>query len=164
MERAGWRAPMELINGEVVAIPPTGGAASYSQTEMLRLLHACQDRGQLEGRVLADVFVLIGPGYLAPDIAWWATDPAIGPGAIDIVPDLVVEVLSPSTRENDLGPKRAQYLDAGVRELWLVDPTSRSVLVVAAGRDEWLSEDGELRSPLLPGCELPLRVLFAPAV
>jgi Uma2 family endonuclease len=111
--------------------------------------------------VLTNVFVRVGAGYLAPDIAWWASDPPIGPGAIDVVPDLVIEVLSPSTRENDLGPKRDQCLDAGVGELWLVDPATRSVLIVAAGRDEWLS-DGALRSPLLPGCELPVRALFPP--
>lgn len=148
---------MELIGGEVVAIPPTGGAASYGQTEVLRRLHGCRPAG----RVLAGVFVRVGAGYLAPDIAWWASDPPIGPGAIDVVPDLVIEVLSPSTRENDLGPKRDKYLDAGVRELWLVDPDARRVLVVAAGREEWIG-DGDLRSPLLPGCAIPLGALFPP--
>jgi Uma2 family endonuclease len=42
---------------------------------------------------------------------------------------LAVEVLSPSTRNIDLGRKRAAYLDVGVRELWLVDPDARCVTV-----------------------------------
>ena len=37
-------------------------------------------------------------------------------------PDLLVEVLSPSTARRDLGPKLKLYADAGVAEYWLVDP------------------------------------------
>jgi Uma2 family endonuclease len=105
MDRAGWRAPMELIYGEVVVIPPSGGEASFAQTEIVHRLRSWQD-GQRDGaRVLTDVFVRVGDSYLAPDAAWWSHGrvPRIGPGALDVIPDLVVEVLSPSTRENDLG-------------------------------------------------------------
>src|SRR3712207_4545776 len=92
MDRAGWRAPMELIDGEVVVIPPSGGDASLAQTEIVHRLRAWQAERQEGGRVLTDVFVRIGDGYLAPDAAWWApgNEPAIGPGALDKVPDLVV--------------------------------------------------------------------------
>ncbi|MGO9794140.1 MAG: Uma2 family endonuclease [Solirubrobacteraceae bacterium] len=79
---------------------------------------------------------LTGENYLAPDIAWWAAArrPALVQGALDLVPDLVVEVLSPATRVNDLGAKRDVYLAAGASELWLADPSVRHGYGGATGR------------------------------
>lgn len=163
MERAGWRAPMELIDGEVVVIPPSGGDASLAQTEVVHRVRAWQAAGGRPGRLLTDVFIRVGSGFLAPDAAWWSAgrEPRIAPGALDIVPDLIVEVLSPATRDNDLGPKRRQYLDAGVRELWLVDPRDRLVLVVDAAGERRLRGDDKLASPLLPGFSMRVGELFA---
>lgn len=50
-------------------------------------------------------------------------------------PDLVVEVLSPSTMQNDRGPKMRHYATAGVKEYWIVSPLGRSVEV-------YYNEDG----------------------
>ena len=44
-------------------------------------------------------------------------------------PDLVIEVLSPSTRKKDITIKTQKYMNAGVREYWLVDPVRKKVLV-----------------------------------
>lgn len=44
-------------------------------------------------------------------------------------PDMVVEVLSPSTRKKDMSIKLAKYISAGVREYWIVDPDKESVIV-----------------------------------
>jgi len=44
-------------------------------------------------------------------------------------PDLVVEVLSPSTMQNDRGPKMRHYAAAGVKEYWIVSPIGQSVEV-----------------------------------
>jgi Uma2 family endonuclease len=163
MERAGWKAPIELIGGEVVVIPPTGGDASLAQTEVLRHMGAWQGRQPTGGRLLTDVFVRIGDAFLAPDVAWWAAgrEPEIAMGAIETVPDLVVEVLSPSTRANDLGPKRRAYLEGGVQELWLVDPAARSVAVVRRSEEGRLDESADLTSPLLPGLAIAVADLFA---
>jgi Uma2 family endonuclease len=163
MWRAGWRASMELIDGEVVVIPPTGGDASFAQTELVHRLRAWQEATGRRGQPLTDVFVRIGDSFLAPDVVWWreGREPEIGPGAIDTLPDLVVEVLSPATRENDLGPKRRQYVAAGVPELWLVDPAERTVLVVRGDGERRLGEAAELRSPQLPGFGLPVSALLA---
>ena len=163
MERAGWRAPMELIDGEVVVIPPSGGDASLAQTETVHRLRAWQERQPAGGRVLTDVFVRVGNGYLAPDAAWWApgNEPTIRPGALDTIPDLVVEVLSPATRDNDLGAKRSLYLSAGVRELWLIDPAGRSVTVIDRHGKRRLTAVAHLSSPLLPEFSTPVAALFA---
>ena len=44
-------------------------------------------------------------------------------------PDFIVEVLSPSTRKKDMTLKMSKYIDAGVREYWLIDPRTRQVVV-----------------------------------
>ena len=44
-------------------------------------------------------------------------------------PDLVIEILSPSTRKKDISIKTNKYLNAGVREYWIVDPSKQKVLV-----------------------------------
>ncbi len=44
-------------------------------------------------------------------------------------PDFVVEVLSDSTRKKDTITKRIHYLEAGVREYWIVDPSRKTVMV-----------------------------------
>jgi Uma2 family endonuclease len=163
MERAGWNAPMELIDGEVVVIPPSGGDASLAQTEVVHRVRAWQVARGAPGRLLTDVFIRVGNGFLAPDAAWWSAgrEPRIEPGALDIVPDLIAEVLSPATRDNDLGPKRRQYFDAGVRELWLIDPRDQSVLLVDAAGERRLHRDDVLESPLLTGFAVRVDELFA---
>jgi Uma2 family endonuclease len=52
------------------------------------------------------------------------------------VPDLIAEVLSPSTRRLDTETKLPAYRDAGVPEVWLADPLARKITVHV------LSEDG----------------------
>ena len=48
---------------------------------------------------------------------------------INGAPELVVEVLSKSTMNNDIGPKKAAYEEYGVREYWIVDPWSKRIEV-----------------------------------
>jgi Uma2 family endonuclease len=163
--RAGWQMDIELIDGEAVVMPPTGDYASSVQGELFFALRHWQEDCADEGLLLQDVFVAFpGERYLAPDIAWWSAGrrPVLGGGAVDAVPDLVVEVLSPSTRENDLGIKRKLYLGSGVRELWLADPEARSVTQVRLneGGDRLHVEGDFLRSDLLDDFALNLERVF----
>ncbi len=79
-----------------------------------------------------------------------------------MIPDLVVEVLSPATRANDLGVKREMYMTAGVKELWLADPTEQSMTRIAADAPggETFS-GGEFVSALLDGFAIDRSRLFA---
>ena len=83
-------------------------------------------------------------------------------------PDLVVEVLSGSTRRRDLIEKRKRYETFGVAEYWVVDPDIDAVQTFrpdADGRyqraDDLTAEAGDvLTSPLFPDWRLPLARLF----
>ncbi len=50
-------------------------------------------------------------------------------------PDMVIEVTSPSTRKRDFGKKLGKYVDAGVREYWIVDVKNQKVIVYDLGED-----------------------------
>lgn len=81
-------------------------------------------------------------------------------------PDLVIEILSPSTKARDLSSKLELYRRADVREYWLVDPDERSVVVhrwPAAGESVLveLDEHVVLETPLLPGLLIDVAALLA---
>lgn len=81
-------------------------------------------------------------------------------------PDLVVEILSPSTSFLDLGSKKRVYARCGVRELWIVDPVERSVAVYNLRESEsepkatWLEGD-TFACQFFPGLELNVAKFFA---
>ena len=84
---------------------------------------------------------------------------------IDGAPDLVVEILSPSTAAHDRATKLALYAKAGVPEVWLLDPHAKTVEVLKLqGKkyvlDAALAGDQKLTSSQFPGWELPLTDLF----
>jgi Uma2 family endonuclease len=163
-EEACWSMAVELISGEAVFVPPIAGPASSSQGELYLALRTWQKQTSDEGLVLQDVFIAFPDGSrLAPDICWWsaAQRPEVKQGPMRSIPDLVVEVLSPSTRANDLGPKRELYL-ARVRELWLVDPVGHTLTRALPGStpDQRLDESDTLRSEILDGFTLPLARVF----
>ena len=81
-------------------------------------------------------------------------------------PDLVVEVVSPSSARRDRGPKRAVYGRLSVREYWIADLDGRTVeRYVSDGAGvleavEQVTGGDALMSPLLPGFEVPVAALF----
>ena len=106
---------------------------------------------------------------LAPDVLWISEGRMPADGThLDFVPDLAVEVRSPSTWRYDTIVKIRLYEAAGVGEAWLVNTASKSVLVyrrsVPESPDFDISlelEEGEvLLSPLLEGFSLDITALF----
>jgi Uma2 family endonuclease len=80
-------------------------------------------------------------------------------------PDLVIEILSPSTAKLDVGRKREIYAESGVREMWVIAPETRTVEVhrFAENREQpvaILSIGETLASPVLPGLALPIADVF----
>ena len=81
---------------------------------------------------------------LVPDVAGWQRERMSEyPVAayFTLPPDWVCEVLSPSTRKLDLGPKRAVYAREGVSYLWLVDPDVRSLETFERRSNDWVLND-----------------------
>jgi Uma2 family endonuclease len=107
----------------------------------------------------------------APDVLWYSEGrvPSREAQAPSPMPDIAIEVRSPSTWRYDVGVKRSVYEREGLRELWLIDTRAQSVLVFRRSRQEAaafdvaleLERDEQLTSPQLPGFALALDELFA---
>jgi Uma2 family endonuclease len=85
---------------------------------------------------------------------------------INGAPDLVIEILSPSTGYYDLTHKRRVYERHGVLEYWIVDPLEHTVTVLGIASDRYVEldaarDEGIARSTLLDGFTVDLASLFA---
>ena len=80
-------------------------------------------------------------------------------------PDMVIEILSPSTLLHDMVIKFRWYLNAGVREYWIVDPDSKIVTVYILKNGEYVthaySSDETAPVFILDGCTINLTEIFA---
>jgi Uma2 family endonuclease len=163
----GWR--LELVRGHVVREPPAGfehgGIAAWIAGEIHRFL-----REQPLGRVVtADAgFVLYDepPTVRAPDVAFVRRDRLDFDTSrfAPLAPDLAVEVVSPSNTMSEIQEKVLDYLDAGTRMIWVVDPGPR-IVTVYRSRDEIriLTGAEELDGgDVLPGFRVPVVELFTP--
>lgn len=83
------------------------------------------------------------------------------------VPDLVIEVVSPSSRRRDYDEKPEEYLDFGVSEYWMIDYEKREMLVLRRSGGRWVrrvvTEQETYEPKLLPGLRFRLAPVFAAA-
>jgi Uma2 family endonuclease len=85
--------------------------------------------------------------------------------ALEMSPDLVVEILSPSNTRRDIENKLDDYRSLGVLETWLVSSEAETIEIVQLATDEAATGavfgvDGVLRSEALGGFSLPIREIF----
>lgn len=107
--------------------------------------------------------------FVRPDASYFTAD-QFGGGplpkgtALSTAPALVVEVISPGDRDGDVSAKIADYLEAGVRMLWVVYPERSQVHVYRPGQRVVLVQDGEelTGGDVLPGFRVDLPRLMPP--
>jgi Uma2 family endonuclease len=111
--------------------------------------------------------VLSQENVVQPDILFVCRDRLgiIGKKNIEGAPDLVIEILSESTRSRDLDIKSKLYAKYGVREYWVVDPLAKSVEVLVWTEAGYASagvfpHTARLSSPLLPDLDLAVCNIF----
>jgi Uma2 family endonuclease len=160
----------ELIDGLLVVNEPTvlhQRVVGLIYAALLAWTEAAPDHGTVS--LPLDVR-LDDTTVLAPDVLWFAEPIDLAALRAPRMPELAVEVRSPATWVYDIGPKRDLYERHGLRELWLADTASRTLLVYrrageASGFDAQveLTAEESLRSPLLPGFAVTVGELM-PAV
>jgi len=157
-----WRG--ELIEGDLLVIPsPTRWHQSLiGKLHQFLLEHFGADARH---RVLlspSDVHI-DKYNILQPDILVLPAGLVAGTDEWDeAMPVWVAEVLSPSTAQRDRGIKLTIYARAGVKEAWLIDPTSDAITVhdLASGSARTFGSSETARSPVLDGLSVPVAGLF----
>ena len=166
---AGVREPAQLIDGVMVVSQPRR-PHQEAVREILIALSLWEKSPRGRGLVYLPLDIQLDDyNVYGPDVLWYEdSEGLVDDGFQRRVPDLVVEVRSPSTWHYDVGIKRQNYERYGLAELWLVDTKAREVRVLrrsapdAPGFDVELKvgSDEVLTSPQLPGFELPLADVF----
>ena len=161
----------EIINNVRFDLKPAPSVTHQHLVGQLQHLMktTCRDNGVILVSPL-DVF-LDDANHFQPDLVFilHENQHIIKETHIEGVPDLVVEVLSPSTSKNDKIAKKDQYERFGVQEYWIVDPV-HSVLdqfVLENGRYQLSAThaaEGRLTSPLFACIDIDLEDLFTPVV
>ncbi len=158
----------ELVCGELIQMTPAG----YEHGRIIDKIHTplstFVSRAGLGHVVGAETGFHIAhdPDTVrAPDVAFVATDRLPSPlpkGFFPGPPDLAVEVISPDDRESQVQAKVQNWLDAGCRLVWLVDPKRQTVQVYQNGGEARVFHLSDTLSgePLLPGFSLAVADIF----
>lgn len=155
------------MRGQVVREPPAGFQHGRIAVQIAALLHAFvrgHDLGEVVGAETGFVLSDEPPTVRAPDVAFvahgrLASDPV---GFAPLAPDLAVEIVSPSNTLSEIQDKVIDYLEAGSRLVWVVDPCTRTVTTYRSREEiRLLTEDEEIAGePVLPGFGLRVSELL----
>ena len=162
----------ELVNGEVIEMPPVGGSHGQMTGQWCWYLAEHVKRHGGGEVVVGDVgFILQLPNdperVRAPDVAFVARERlpegGLPQGFIVGPPDLAIEVLSHTDNPMDVQQKIRDYLEAGTRLVWLVAPQAKTVTVYRANGSAQLLREHEVLTgeDVLPGLTIPLTEIFA---
>lgn len=158
----------ELVHGVVVVNPPPAESERGPNDVLghfLRKYREIHKDGAALDATYFEQYVHTPSGRRIADRAIWA---GLGrrPDTRHDTPTIVVEFVSRRKRDRrrDYVEKRREYLEAGIREYWIIDRFRRSMTVCRAGAPDLIVREQETcRTNLLPGFELPLAVLLEEA-
>jgi Uma2 family endonuclease len=159
----------EVIDGDLYVTPPPVIAHQRPATRLPIYIGA-----YLLAHPIGEVFVapigvrLDGLNGLQPDVVYVSNGRRhiVREREIDGAPDLVVEVLSPSTQARDRGIKFRRYAAGGVSHYWIVAPETRTIEAyeLVDGGDEPRQTCGSgavFRPSLFPGLDIPIDALWS---
>jgi len=157
----------EVVNGQIVEIPPMGVYETYIASLLLQCLVGQKKYGRAVMETLFD-FTRTLDKKRRPDLAFvsydrWPREKQVPrTEAWDVVPNLAVEVVSPTNTADDVIDKLAEYFLVGVERVWVIYPSQQQVYVYSSPTEvkvltasETLTDDA-----VLPGFQLSLSTLF----
>ncbi len=160
----------EVVDGVVVEEPPLGASEVWMASFLAQSMGYFATSNRL-GRVVVEMlYVLVAEPRLRrrPDLAfvsrerWPLNRPVPSEAAWNVVPDLAVEITSPTDLIDDLMDKIEEYFAAGVRLVWVVYPKHRRVYVYDSPTSVRILQVGDELDggAVLPGFRFPLAGLF----
>ena len=161
---------LELVKGKVYEMPPAGARHGNVALQIGSLMNSYVRANQLGHVFAAETGFTLrrDPDTVrAPDASFVTTDrfpeEGLPTGFFEGSPDLAVEVVSPGDRPREVREKVADWLRAGTRLVWIIDPGTRSATVYRSLEDfEELSVDDSLNGgDVLPGFACSIGELFS---
>lgn len=164
----------ELLAGEVHVQPGPLPGHARAQRALGRFVGGPfdDDRDGPEGWwIFTELDVRFGPhDVVRPDLSGWRRARLPDPWRarpIDVVPDWVCEILSPSTERIDRVTKQRLYADHGVAHYWIVDPSERVLEAYVLDRGQWriagtYDDTAVVRIPPFEAIELAVGRIFPP--
>ncbi len=160
----------EFINGEIIVQSPVKLRHDRASANLFILLSTYVRKHNLGYVGHEKLLVTLTRNDYEPDICFFGQAKAQTFTADQTQfpsPDLVVEILSNSTRSIDRGVKFEDYALHGVGEYWLVDPDQESVEQYLLQEDVYQLavkvKTGVIQSKVVTGFEIPVRAIFDPA-
>ncbi len=157
----------EVVNGEIVKMPPNKLSHAYTVENLADLLKATLDRSTVQ--VLVTIFGLVirrdPVTTRVPDIGVFIKKNIIEQdGYIHSAPELLVEVLSPANTRAERAGKLKDYESLGVPEVWVVSPEAQTVevLLLENGRlaTSRLLREGQLTPARFPEAAIEISAIW----
>ena len=157
----------ELVDGEILTSSPCGMRSSEVTAKIMGLIHEYL-RANPIGKVYGPTVGIQFPtgNVRSPDVTYVSNGKLPGGRSPDtfgeVIPDLAVEVLSPSDSMRELGRKIGEYFENGVPLVWVVDPKRQTVTVYRSLSDteQLTAADRITAEPILPGFSADIRLFF----
>jgi Uma2 family endonuclease len=168
LAEAGLDLPGELVRGHFIPMSPTGSLHAEVESNLAFALKSFV-KGKRLGKVMTgEVGIITGRSpdtVRGADVAYISFERlkgATGEGYLDVPPELIAEVVSPSDRWTDINEKLEEYFAIGVAAVWIVDPQERRVYAYRSPtRVEKLGHADVLTiEDLLPGLRIRVGDLF----
>ena len=160
-------AHVELVRGEIVQMTPAGGNHGEVALAIGALIRTYVRQHQLGKAYAAETGFVVSHNpdtVRAPDVAFIAANRARPyESFVDGAPDLVVEVVSPGDSHQEVEQKVLDYLEAGTKLIWIVQPRTRTLTVYRSLKDvRILTENDTLDgNDVLPGFNITVKEIFS---
>ena len=156
----------ELVDGEIV-VSPAGMRHSEIAAKISYIIATFLEKSPIGKVYGADLGIILPNENLrSPDVTFVRNEKLpegkSPEGFGEMVPDLIVEVLSPSESLTQVGRKIGEFLECGVPLVWLIDPATETVTVYRSlSQTEQLSAQDTINAePILPGFSCPVSRFF----
>jgi Uma2 family endonuclease len=157
----------ELLRGELIELPVAAAKHTKIGTYVFKRIDSALSEAKSRGEA-ADVgeayhemgYKLTGASYVIPDASvTHAGQPETR--CFEGSPAIAIEVVSPSNTAEALETKIELYFENGAREVWIVYPKARHVIVHLPESVRKIAEHESITTPLLPGFDLSVRAMLA---
>ena len=156
----------ELVDGEII-VSPAGMRHGEIAGKILHIIATFLEKHPIGKVYTPDTGIALPDGNLrCPDVSFVLNEKLPGGESPDtfgeLVPDFVVEVLSPSDSPKEVGRKIGEFLECGVPLVWLVNPAHRTVTAYRSLSEtqKYSLEDTIAAEPILPGFSCPVSKFF----